>query len=52
MGDLVGSVLSPQAASIGQIPVVLCCLGLLLTPLLVIFDARGDRGIFFIRTGC
>ena len=34
-GNLIWVVLSLQAASIGQIPVFLCCLGLLLTPLLV-----------------
>ena len=34
-------VLSLQAASIGQIPVILCCLGLLLTPLLVTCDGPG-----------
>ena len=34
-GNLMWVVLSLQAASIGQIPVFLCCLGLLLTPLLV-----------------
>ena len=34
-GNLMWVVLSLQAASIGQIPVILCCLGLLLTPLFV-----------------
>ena len=40
-GNLMWVVLSLQAASIGQIPVILCCLGLLLTPLLVTCDGPG-----------
>ena len=37
---------SLQAASIGQIPVILCCLGLLLTPLLVTCDGPGRLTAF------
>ena len=39
-------VLSLQAASIGQIPVILCCLGLLLTPLLVTCGGPGRLASF------
>ena len=39
-------VLSLQAASIGQISAFLCCLGLLLTPLLVTFDGPGRLADF------
>ena len=45
-GNLMWVVLSLQAASIGQIPVFLCCLGLLLTPLLVTCDAPGRLAAF------
>ena len=45
-GNLKWVVLSQQAASIGQIPVILCCLGLLLTPLLVDFDGPGRLAAF------
>ena len=45
-GNLIWVVLSLQAASIGQIPVFLCCLGLLLTPLLVTCDAPGRLAAF------
>ena len=41
-------VLSLQAASIGQIPVILCCLGLLLTPLLVTCDGPGRLTSYII----
>ena len=40
-GNLMWVVLSLQAASIGQIPVFLCSLGFLLTPLLVTCGAPG-----------
>ena len=45
-GNLIWVVLSLQAASIGQIPVILCCLGLLFTPLLVTCDATGRLAAF------
>ena len=45
-GNLKWMVLSLQAASIGQIPVFLCCLGSLLTPLLVTCDAPGRLAAF------
>ena len=45
-GNLIWVVLSLQAASIGQIPVFLCCLGLLLTPLLVTCDGPGRLAAF------
>ena len=45
-GNLKSVVLSLQAASIGQIPVVLCCLGLSLTPLLVTCDGPGRLAAF------
>ena len=45
-GNLMWVVLSMQAASIAQIPVFLCCLGLLLTPLLVTCDAPGRLAAF------
>ena len=45
-GNLIWVVLSLQAASIGQIPVFLCCLGLLLTPLLVTRDGPGRLAAF------
>ena len=45
-GNLIWVVLSLQAASIGQIPVFLCCLGLLLTPLLVTCDGPGRLTAF------
>ena len=45
-GNLKWVVLSLQAASIGQIPVFLCCLGLLLTPLLVTCDGHGRLTAF------
>ena len=45
-GNLKRVVLSLQAASIGQIPVFLCCLGLLLTPLLVACDGPGRLTAF------
>ena len=45
-GNLIWVVLSLQAASIGQIPVFLCCLGLLLAPLLVTWDAPGRLAAF------
>ena len=48
-GNLIWVVLSLQAASIGQIPVILCCLGLLLTPLLVTCDGPGRLTTFSNR---
>ena len=44
--DLMWVALSLQAASIGQIPVFLCCLGLLLTPLVVTCDTPGRLAAF------
>ena len=48
-GSLKWVVLSLQAASIGQIPVALCCLGLLLTRLLVTCDGPGRLVAFSNR---
>ena len=45
-GNLMWVVLSIQAASIAQIPVFLCCLGLLSTPLLVTCGAPGRLAAF------
>ena len=45
-GNLMWVVLSLQAASNGQIPAFLCCLGLLLTPLLVTCGALGRLAAF------
>ena len=45
-GNLIWVVLSLQAASIGQIPVFLCSLGLLLTTLLLTCDAPGRLAAF------
>ena len=45
-GNLMWVVLSIQAASIAQILVFLCCLGLLLAPLLVTCGAPGRLAAF------
>ena len=45
-GNLMWVVLSLEAASICQFPVLLCSLGLLLTPLLVTCDAPGRLAAF------